>query len=95
MRFHANVCPLALGRNVIGLNCYPQIENLYRGLSLTDHLAHVGHPGFSNQIIDLAQQAITAPDRYAAEAHQPLQRVRKARVDLEPGLQNWLETALV
>lgn len=39
MRFHANVCSLALGTPTIALNTYPQIKKLYHGLEL-DQLAN-------------------------------------------------------
>jgi len=41
MRFHANVCSMALGTPVVGLVNYLQIERLYQEMSMTDYMVHV------------------------------------------------------
>ena len=38
MRFHANVCSLALGKKTIGLVNYLQIENLYSSIGIDDYV---------------------------------------------------------
>ena len=47
MRFHSNVCAIALKRNVIGLSNYLQIENLYKNLRSKEYVA-VNQFGFQN-----------------------------------------------
>ena len=89
MRFHANVCSLALGRNVLGLNCYMQIENLFRGLRLSDQLVDVAHVGFAKEAVLLADTALTNNDRFSAASRRAVARVNQARTDFEPHLQNW------
>ncbi|MCP5083953.1 MAG: hypothetical protein GY948_19875 [Alphaproteobacteria bacterium] len=90
MRFHANVCPMALGKNVLGLNCYPQIENLYRGLDLTDRLLNVGQAGFETEAIRRAELALADTGGSATATRQAVSRVSQARSDFEPHLQRWL-----
>ncbi len=90
MRFHANVCPMALGTPVLGLNCYPQIENLYRGLGLTNRLVPVGQPGFAAKATQLAQAALGDPGAFFRETEQALEPVRQERARFEPHLHAWL-----
>ncbi len=90
MRFHANVCPMALGTNTIGLNCYPQIENLYRGLNLGDQLLDISHPGFEAEAVRLAEQALADTGGFSSAASKALGLVRQERSAFEPHLQHWL-----
>ncbi|MEM8686371.1 MAG: polysaccharide pyruvyl transferase family protein [Pseudomonadota bacterium] len=90
MRFHANVCPMALGTPVLGLSCYPQIENLYRGLGLADRLVPVGQPGFAPSAIQLIRAALADPSGFRRETEQALEAVREERTKFEPHLRRWL-----
>ncbi len=92
MRFHANVCPMSLGRTVLGLNCYPQIENLYRGLGLTDRLVDVGHPGFGAKAIRLAELALAETGGFSADTSRALSHVCQERAKFEPHLKHWLSS---
>ena len=90
MRFHANVCSMALGRGVLGLNCYPQIENLYRGLDLTDNLLNVGQAGFRSDAIQLAELVLADTNRFARRSDRAVTHVKAERSNFEPHLKNWL-----
>lgn len=90
MRFHANVCPMALGRHVLGLNCYPQIQNLYTGLGLNERLINVAHPGFASNMVKLAQEALNGPKEQSAAVRRALSGVHQERLDFEPHLKAWL-----
>lgn len=52
MRFHANLCSIALETPTIPLVNYPQIEKLYHELGLTDRIVHVGKMGFETRLAD-------------------------------------------
>lgn len=90
MRFHANVCPMALGTPVLGLSCYPQIENLYRGLNLTDRLVEVAKPRFGEGAVRQAELALANREDYAATTLQTVAQVRRERAKFEPHLKHWL-----
>ncbi len=90
MRFHANVCAMALGRSVLGLNCYPQIENLYQGLNLTGNLLNVGQAGFRDNALKLAELVLEDTGKFARASDQAVARVREERSNFEPHLKSWL-----
>ncbi len=90
MRFHANVCPMALGRNVLGLNCYVQIENLYRGLNLTDQLVNISQPGFGRDAIRTAENVLSNSGDFSLMTKQAVSGVSQQRRNFEPKLQSWL-----
>ncbi|MEM8645190.1 MAG: polysaccharide pyruvyl transferase family protein [Pseudomonadota bacterium] len=90
MRFHANVCPMALGTPVLGLNCYTQIENLYRGLDLSDRLIPVSQPGFAPMAVRLTQEALGAPSKFSQKTERALETVKDTRAKFEPHLSAWL-----
>ena len=60
MRFHANVCPIALGIPTRGLLSFPQIELLYEELGLTDRLIDVRIQGFAQKMIDIVYSDIVS-----------------------------------
>lgn len=51
MRFHANVCPISLGRPTRGLFCYPQVEKLYAELGLPERICDVRSAGFADRLL--------------------------------------------
>ena len=81
---------MALGTHVLGLSCYPQITNLYRGLNLADRLLNVGQPGFAEEALARAEPLLAGSGDHADAARQALSEVGKARSDFEPHLQRWL-----
>lgn len=90
MRFHSNVCSMALGRQVLGLNCYRQIKNLYRELEQTDRLIDVSKPGFVKTATDLAVDALAGGSGFSAAAADAIAMVSAKRAAFEPRLQRWL-----
>lgn len=90
MRFHANVCPMALGRSVIALNCYPQIENLYRGLGLTDRLVDVSQPGFGPDTVRRVRAFTSNAGEVSKTTSHVVSDVREKRSNFESTLQGWL-----
>ena len=49
-RFHANVCPIGMGVPTIGLINYPQVEKLYKELSLPKMTVEINKPGFEHYL---------------------------------------------
>lgn len=90
MRFHANVCPIAFERNVIGLNCYPQIENLFHGLGLEDRIVNVSGPGFKPDILALAERALSQEANPPPDIANAMTDVRQDRSGFERHLKTWL-----
>ncbi len=93
MRFHANVCPMAFGTNVLGLSGYPQIENLYRGLNLTAQLINVADADFATEVARRAELALANSNDFAAAGGQALALVNQQRSSFEPHFQSWLKQA--
>lgn len=91
MRFHANVCPIGMGRQTIGLSCYPQIENLYKELNQPERAIDVSQPGFAEPLIIAANQALIAPETFPSSPEDALQTARVLRDDFEPEIATWLE----
>lgn len=94
MRFHANVCPMALGRNVLGLTSYPQIENLYRELGQTDRLIGVSWPGFRDQLVSAATRTVAGHQRFSGTAREAGIQVHAQRRSFEPKLAAWFADAM-
>lgn len=93
MRFHANVCPMALSTPTIGLNCYIQIENLYGELNLESRVVFVSKPGFAEATFQLANELIAHKHNDAALT-QSLCRVKQQRELFQPVLRAWLNDFL-
>ncbi|KQX19533.1 MULTISPECIES: polysaccharide pyruvyl transferase family protein [unclassified Sphingomonas] len=91
MRFHANICPIGLGRQTIGLNCYPQIANLYSELGQPDRALDISRPGFSAALTSVALDALDAPDRFLASPAAANARVFDLREAFEPKISAWLD----
>lgn len=91
MRFHANVCPLGMGVQTLGLACYPQISNLYAELNQSFRAVDVSRPGFSDALISLASRLILEPESFPASAIDTIDSVAKMRQEFEPHLRTWLE----
>jgi polysaccharide pyruvyl transferase WcaK-like protein len=62
MRFHANVCGIGLGVPTIGLETYPQIGALYRGLGLAERAVEVNTSGFEDELASLIDASLADPD---------------------------------
>lgn len=58
MRFHANVCAIALNIPTIAIVTYPQIYNLYKELNLLDRCIEVNQPDFFNELSELIEESI-------------------------------------
>lgn len=90
MRFHANVCSMALGRQVLGLNCYRQIENLYVEIGQTDRLVDVSRLGFADLLVERAGQALQGGAGFSAGAAEAVAKAAARRSAFEPALKRWL-----
>lgn len=51
MRFHANLCSISQNVPTIGLINYRQIEELYKGMNLSDYVVDVRYKGFSMELL--------------------------------------------
>jgi polysaccharide pyruvyl transferase WcaK-like protein len=92
MRFHANVCPLGMGKETLGLACYPQINNLYTELGQPDRAIDVSHPGFSSNLVAAAAQALLRPGDFAASPADARRGVETLRAEFEPAIGRWMTT---
>ncbi|HWK65762.1 MAG TPA: polysaccharide pyruvyl transferase family protein [Rhizobiaceae bacterium] len=90
MRFHSNVCSMALGRQVLGLRCYLQIENLYTGLGQTDRLTDVSKPGFADLLVERAERALQGGAGFSAGAAEAVANATAKRAAFEPVMKRWL-----
>ena len=89
MRFHANVCPMALSTPTVGLNCYVQIENLYRELNLEDRAIFVGNPCFKEMTLERVNELISHEKQDSALI-AALSGVKEQRALFQPVLHAWL-----
>jgi len=92
MRFHANVCPLGMGRQTLGLTGYPQISALYAELGQPDRAIDVASPGFAPRLTAAAQQALLRPQAFAASPDDARQTVQAQRRNFEPVLRQWISS---
>lgn len=90
MRFHANVCPIALGVPTIGLATYPKLNDLHREIGLSDRLVDVRYAGFSNKLVEKIRQSIDKRDQLKSEN---LALIKDLRLRLN-GLHDFLSQVL-
>ncbi|MBL8483221.1 MAG: polysaccharide pyruvyl transferase family protein [Rhodocyclaceae bacterium] len=95
MRFHANVCPLGMGVQTLGLNCYPQIANLYRELEQPGRAIDVASPGFAATLAAAAEAALTRPETFPGTPAAARQMVEALRREFEPQLTRWMRATCV
>jgi polysaccharide pyruvyl transferase WcaK-like protein len=86
MRFHANVCALALGIPTIGLVNYPQVQFLYEELGYLERAFSVRDPGFSTALRELISSTPGAAPASVMRA------VAEQRAAYEPVLSEWLRS---
>ncbi len=91
MRFHANVCPIGLERQTLGLSCYPQIYNLYEEIGQLDRVVDVSKPGFLSVLFEKVGDVFLHPERFTATPSEIKSQVVGERNDFELILKNWLQ----
>ncbi|MFK7856953.1 MAG: polysaccharide pyruvyl transferase family protein [Granulosicoccus sp.] len=91
MRFHANVCPIGMGIQTLGLDCYPQIANLYKELNQDERAIDVSHPGFVEPLFDASLNALTAPEKFQSSPAEAIRTVELLRESFEPVFKSWLD----
>jgi polysaccharide pyruvyl transferase WcaK-like protein len=74
MRFHANVCSMALGTPVVGLVNYLQIERLYQEMSMTDYMVHVNKADCHMRLWELCDGILRGGIEYPSDFLAPWQR---------------------
>lgn len=89
MRFHANVCPIGMGRQTLGLVCYRQIEKLYEELGQPDRGIDVSRPGFAETLVSSATRALTRPETFEAGPGEARAQVEAMRERFSVALRNW------
>jgi hypothetical protein len=90
MRFHANVCPLGMQRQTLGLVCYPQISALYQELDQIDRVIDVSAPGFTKTMKTKVGDALYAPAEFTKSPKDAIERVSSQRRAFEPAVSRWL-----
>lgn len=91
MRFHANVCSMGLGKQTLGLTCYPQIENLYLELQQPDRSIDVSKTGFSVQLKKSIEEALAGGNAFSRQPQGTIEDVSLHRKEFEKFLSEWLE----
>lgn len=79
MRFHANVCPLALGVPNFGIETYPQINFLYEELNLTERALAANSPTFVDDITSRSMQLLENPIKVMEQNTSALMKVKSDR----------------
>ena len=88
MRFHSNVCAIAMGIPTIGLCNYPQINSLYEEVNYPNGSISVREPGFSNSLIKTISVALTG-DQLSNDGALVIRHVTQARKSFEKTLIAW------
>jgi polysaccharide pyruvyl transferase WcaK-like protein len=91
MRFHSNVCAIAMGIPTIGLCNYPQIDSLYEEVNYPNGSISVREPGFSNSLIKAISVALTG-DQLSKDGARVIHHVSRARKSFEKTLITWLKS---
>lgn len=93
-RFHANVCPIAMGTPTIALANYSQIHYLYRELSLTDQLVTVNEKKFCEHLEKLFENAISFPECFRDRQARVMSRLDENCSNAMAVLENWLDKTI-
>lgn len=93
MRFHANVCALAMQTPTIGLVNYPQIQMLYDELSLDGRVIQVNKKGFSNSLLELANSALNAPQFFKQKQAEMSDQISSDMILTMKAIRVWLSKA--
>jgi len=79
MRFHTNVCGIGLNVPTIGFITYPQIDNLYMELGLSDRALKVNEQGFKQKLASMIDESFLKSNeikkRYAKSRSKLLEEV--------------------
>ena len=90
MRFHANVVPLGACKHVIGLDCYPQIADLYEEIGFDWGAIDVRGPGFSIALKRRIEQGLEHREMATLSNHAPHELVIKQRTMREAVVGDWI-----
>lgn len=91
MRFHANVCPLGMGKPVLGLCNYPQIDNLYRDLDISESCVWVNREGFSADLVRKIDEVLVEGQE---STHALQEKVKADCQSTHAEINQWLSTVL-
>lgn len=89
MRFHANVCPLALGVPNFGVATYPQINLLYEELALQDRVFEVSRSTFSTDLASACMSVLKSPAKITAQSASALMDVKSQREEFSSVFRKW------
>lgn len=90
MRFHANACPIGMGKPTIGINSYPQIEYLYEELEYPNGCIDVSRAGFAEPLASRVSEVIQSPAALSGEINTIRGKLHAQRESVEPILIRWL-----
>jgi polysaccharide pyruvyl transferase WcaK-like protein len=90
MRFHANVCPLGMGRKTIGLGCYGQIFELYSELGLEDWCLDIRSPGFGAALSGRISKAAGSLPEHRAAPFDVVARLERSIDQAHGHIDRWL-----
>jgi polysaccharide pyruvyl transferase WcaK-like protein len=88
MRFHSNVCSIAMGIPTIGLCNYPQINSLYEEVNYPNGSISVREPGFSNSLMKTISVALTG-NGFSNDGALVIRHVKQVRKSFEKTLIAW------
>ncbi len=95
MRFHANVCPIGMGRPTIGLGCYGQVFELYGELGLEAMCHDVRVPGFRETLTDRILECAGASGRALAFPNSVVDGLESSIKTAHENIGRWLERAKI
>ena len=91
MRFHANVCGIGLNVPTVGLINYPQIEYLYKELSLIERIVYVNKEGFTESLDCLIDQTLANPGAVKARYKIIMERLLDEANSFHKVVNSWLK----
>ena len=93
MRFHSNVCGLAINKNVIGLANYVQINNLYKEIN-SNEFVEVNKRGFKEQLNIAIMGHLNDKEKYKKHSEDIIYTLKIQAEQEYKKLNKWLKNNL-
>lgn len=95
MRFHSNVCAIALNIPTIGLSSYKKIDDLYEELNLFDRVIHVNKEGFNDRLSHMLNETLKNRQQIKKEYEQVLNRIDIENNCFYNELKKWIHSKVI
>lgn len=90
MRYHSNVCSIAMNIPTIGIVTYEPHVKLYEDINLAHRIVKANKKGFEEVLWEKANDAILNPLGYQAENNSVMIRLRKENIIFMKEIRDWL-----